>query len=304
MSTWTETFLFSILRVSTPIIFAAQAAVICQKCGLMNLAIESMMLWGALTVVLVSGFTGSAWVGLFAAIFIGVGVALIISYAAFVGKADLYLTNIAVNLATAGGTMFVLYVFTGDKANSAGTIVSQVLPSIDIPLLNKIPFLGNVLSGHNVLTYMALLSPFAVRFLIYKTRMGLRIRSVGENPKAAESVGVSVVKVQFLAYALSGAMAAIGGAYLSAGYLSSFTKNMTAGRGFIGFAASSMVSGSPVGSLFTALLFGSADAAASALQTTNVITDFVQMIPYAVTIISLVIISVSRQRRAKRPGHT
>ena len=303
MGTWIESFLFSILRVSTPIIFAAQAAVICQKCGLMNLAIESMMLWGALAVVLVSGFVGSAWVGLLAAILVGTGVAMIISYAAFVGKADLYLTNIAVNLATAGGTMFVLYIFTGDKANSAGTIVSQVLPSINIPLLEKIPFLGDVLSGHNVLTYLAILSPFVMRFLIYKTRLGLRIRSVGENPRAAESVGVSVVKVRFLAYMLSGALAAMGGAYLSAGYLSSFTKNMTAGRGFIGFAASNMVGGSPVASLFTALLFGTADAASSALQTTNVITDFVQMIPYAVTIISLVIISVSSQRKTKHIKH-
>lgn len=263
------------------------------------MAIESMLLCSALGGVLIGALAKSALVGFLGAILVGALVGFVISYASFVGKADLYLTNIAMNLAAGGGTVFVMFLATGEKSSTAVAITSMTLPNIDIPLIKDIPVLGQILSGHNILTYGAFLAAFLVWFFIYKTRLGLRMRSVGENPQAAESVGISVSKIRFIAFSLSGALAGIGGAYLSMGYLSAFTKNMAAGRGYIGLAASNMANGSPFGALLSALMFGTAEATSNILQMTDAITDFVLMIPYAVTIIGLVVISIVRQQKKK-----
>ena len=189
------TFCFSLLRLATPIVYAALAASVCYKASVDNMAIESMMLWAALAGVIVSGASKSAVVGFGAAILAGILVGLIISYASFTGKADLYLTNIAMNLAAAGGTVFVLFLASGDKSNSAGSIQSMVLPVVNLPFIKDIPVLGRIVSGHNILTYGAFAAAFLVNFFIYKTRLGLRLRSVGENPQAAESVGISATNI-------------------------------------------------------------------------------------------------------------
>lgn len=296
---WFATFLYSILRFSTPIIFAALAAAVCKKTGLMNMAIESMMLCAALAGVLVSGFTQSALLGLLAAMLMGALVGFIISYASFVGSADLYLTNIALNLAAAGGTVFVLFLFTGTKSNSAAVIKSLSLPTINIPLIQDIPFLGKIISGHNILTYLAFLAVFLVWVLIYKTRLGLRMRSISENPDAAASVGISVKKICFTSFIISGAIAGIGGAFMSMGYVQLFSRDMVAGRGYIGLAASNMANGSPLGAMLASLLFGTSNATANTVQTvfSNAPTDFVLMIPYAVTIVGIVAISIINEVR-------
>lgn len=208
------TFCFSLLRLATPIVYAALAASVCYKASVDNMAIESMMLWAALAGVIVSGASKSAVVGFGAAILAGILVGLIISYASFTGKADLYLTNIAMNLAAAGGTVFVLFLASGDKSNSAGSIQSMVLPVVNLPFIKDIPVLGRIVSGHNILTYGAFAAAFLVNFFIYKTRLGLRLRSVGENPQAAESVGISATKIRYIAFMISGALAGVGGAYM------------------------------------------------------------------------------------------
>ena len=213
------TFCFSLLRLATPIVYAALAASVCYKASVDNMAIESMMLWAALAGVIVSGASKSAVVGFGAAILAGILVGLIISYASFTGKADLYLTNIAMNLAAAGGTVFVLFLASGDKSNSAGSIQSMVLPVVNLPFIKDIPVLGRIVSGHNILTYGAFAAAFLVNFFIYKTRLGLRLRSVGENPQAAESVGISATKIRYIAFMISGALAGVGGAYMSMGYM-------------------------------------------------------------------------------------
>ena len=302
---WLATFLFSIIRFSTPIIFASLAAAVCKKTGLLNMAIESMMLCAALVGVLISGFTQSALLGLLAAMVMGSVVGLLISYASFVGSADLYLTNIALNLAAAGGTVFVLFLFTGTKSNSAAVIKSLSLPTIDIPLIKDIPFIGNVISGHNILTYLAFLTVIFVWVLIYKTRLGLRMRSISENPDAAASVGISVKRIRFIAFTISGAIAGIGGAFMSMGYVQLFSRDMVAGRGYIGLAASNMADGSPVGAMLASLLFGASNATSNTIQTvfSNAPTDFVLMIPYVVTIVGISALSVLKeikQRNKKR----
>ena len=293
-------FGFSVLRLSTPLIFAALSAAVCQKAGLFNMAAESMMLWGALIGVIVSGATHSALIGFLASVLAGAVTCVLIWVATVKGKADLMLAQIAINLASSGGTIFLLFALTGEKSNSAVAIKSLALPKIAIPGLKSVPVIGPILSGHNILTYGAIVAAILLSIFIRRTKTGLHIRAVGENPHAAESVGISVPRIYLLAWTLSGILGGIGGAFMSMGYLTSFTKDMVAGRGYIGLCASSMVGGNPIGAMLCALIFGVADAVSNQLQLTNAPADLVLMLPYIVTIVVLVVISVINYNRANR----
>lgn len=289
-------FGYSVLRVTTPILFATLAALISDKAGVMNIALEGIMLIAALSGVVFSALTGSAGLGLLGAVVAGGLVGLFLAYCALELKTDIILSGIAINLMASGGTVFALFLIAGDKGISS-SLASKVLPKLNIPGIASIPVLGTMLSGHNVLTYVALLSVIAVFIFLYRTPLGLRIRAVGENPGAAASVGIGVTRIQYLALTLSGVMAGLGGAYMSMGYVSWFSKNMTAGRGFIALAAEAMGGATPIGSLLTSLLFGFFDALSNTLQLMKVPSEFVNMIPYAATVIGLVIYTVRRTRR-------
>ncbi|MEG0541200.1 MAG: ABC transporter permease, partial [Angelakisella sp.] len=188
----------------------------------------------------------SATIGLLCAIFMGMLVALGIGFFALQLKTDIILAGIAVNMLGGGGTVFFMYLASGDRGYSAN-LASKVMPTIHIPIIKDIPVLGEIISGHNLLTYVALLCVFLVWVLLYKTPLGLKIRAVGENPNAADSVGVSVRRISYIALGLSGILAGLGGAFMSMGYMSSFNTNMTAGRGFIALAAEAMGRGEPIG---------------------------------------------------------
>lgn len=287
-------FLFSVIRVSTPLIFGALAACITRKAGLLNLAIESMMLASALTGVLVSGATQSLTIGMMCGFVASIMIALIISYAAFVLRCDLYLTSIAMNTALVGGTVFVMFLATGQKANTSGDVASLTIGNWNIPIVQDIPILGDIISGHNILTYVAIGMIFVVWFFLYKTKTGLRIRSVGENPNAAESVGISPKKIYFLSFALSGVIAALGGMYMSMGYLSWFARDMMAGRGFISMSAMNIAAGEPGTASLAALMFGSADALSNYMQMGSLPSELISMFPYVCTVLLLVLISVLR----------
>ncbi len=295
-----SSFGFQVMRLSTPLIFAALSAAVCEKAGLFNMAAESMMLWGALIGVIVSGITKSALVGFLAAMAAGAVTGILIWVATVKGKADLMLAQIAINLASAGGTIFLLFALTGEKSNSAVAIKSLAMPKVTIPGVSAIPVIGRIVSGQNVLSYGAILISIVLYIFIFKSKTGHHIRAVGENPHAAESVGISVPKVYFLSWLIAGILGGIGGAFMSMGYLTSFTKNMVAGRGYIGLCASSMVGGNPIGAMFCALIFGVADAASNQLQLTNAPADLVLMMPYIVTIVVLVVLSVIKYGRARR----
>ena len=150
---WIGNFGYSVLRLSTPLIFAGMAAVISKKAGMMNMALEGMMLCAALGGVVFAGMTGNVWIGLLGAVVIGVLVGAVIAFSSLSGKTDLYLTCIAVNLAATGGTVFVMYLLTGEKATTSAAIKAYTLPTVVLPLINKIPLIGPMLSGHNVLPY-------------------------------------------------------------------------------------------------------------------------------------------------------
>ncbi|MHA7966028.1 ABC transporter permease [Paenibacillus sp. CAU 1782] len=297
---FTTEFAFSVLRVTTPILFAALGALISNRAGIINIGLEGIMLVAALTGVIASAYTGSAWLGLTGAVMAGTLISGVLAFFTLKFKTHIILGGVAINMFASGGTVFILYLLSGDKGSST-SLPSKVLPSIDIPLLKDIPVLGPILSGHNVLTYMSILAVFVVYYLLKRTPLGLRIRSVGENPQAAQSVGVSVVKVQYTALLLSGFFAGLGGAYMSMGYLSLFTRDMIAGRGWIAIAAESMGRSTTVGTTLTSLLFGAADALANALQVLKIPAELIGTLPYVTTVIGLVIYAVSESRmRSKK----
>ncbi len=299
---WIANFGFSVLRLSTPLIFAALAAAICNKAGMLNMALEGMMLVSSLAGVILAGITQNVWAGLLGAVVFGAFTGLIIAFSNLSGKTDLYLTCIAINLAASGGTVFVMYLITGEKSTTAAAVRAFTLPSVNLPIIENIPFVGKMISGHNILTYIAFLSIFLVWFFLYKTRLGLRLRAVGENANAASSVGINVKKIGYISFFYSGILCGLGGAFMSMGWVSFFMKNMVNGRGYIGLSANNIAAGNPQGSGLAAVLFGFSDALATTLkgQGGNFPTEFIEMIPYASTIIALVVISIIRINRIKK----
>lgn len=295
-SIFSPQFAFSVLRLTTPILFAALAALITDKAGIMNIGLEGIMLLCALTGVLGSAYTQSLFVGFICAAVTGVLITLVMAYFSLNLKVDIILAGVAVNLMATGGTVFILYSICGDKSVSS-SLNSLVFPAVELPLIKDIPVLGEILSGHNVLTYVALLMVAVVWFFMGKTKLGLRIRCVGENENAARSVGINVTRIRYLALLISGFLASLGGMFLSMGMLTYFSKNMTAGRGFIALAAESLGSGGAVGSFLASLVFGAAEALSINIQVLGLPPQFVQMLPYVVTILGLVIYSIVRKKR-------
>jgi len=299
---FSASFGYSIIRITSPILFAALAAVVAEKGGVVNIGLEGIMMISALFGVLFSYWTNSWLIGVLGAVAIGILVAMIMAVFALKLKTDIILSGIAVNLLGGGGTVFLLYLFTGLKGNTASlTTPNMLTPKIHIPLLKDIPVIGQIFSGHSVLTYVAFLLVFLVWILLYKTAMGLRIRAVGENSHAADSVGVSVLRTQYIALAISGALAGLGGAYMSMYYSQSWNIGIVAGRGFIALAAQAMGQGEPVGAMLASLLFGFASALGSKMEGMQGFSSYlVASIPYAVTIIGLVIYALSTLKRVKR----
>lgn len=239
-------FVYMWIRVATPIIFSSLGGVICSRAGVVNLGLEGIMLISALAeclaVPLEAACSGVWWLVWAAAL----AVSALFAYFHLVLKANNVLCGTAVNTMASGLTVFVLQLATGEKGNSS-SLKSFAFPQVNIPVIKDIPVLGSIISGHNALTYFALLMVFVIWFFLYKTPMGLRMRAVGENPDAASSVGQNVTGIRFLAILLCGVLTGLGGMYLSMGYLTMFVRDMTAGRGFIALAACSHGTGNPSG---------------------------------------------------------
>ncbi|NCC16466.1 MAG: ABC transporter permease [Clostridia bacterium] len=299
---FSASFGYSIIRITSPILFAALAAVVAEKAGVVNIGLEGIMMISALFGVLFAYWFNSWIVGVIGATAIGILVAMIMAVFALKLKTDIILAGIAVNLLGGGGTVFLLFLFTGLKGNTASlTSPNMLTPKVQIPLLKEIPVIGQIFSGHSALTYVAFLLVILVWILLYKTSMGLRIRAVGENSNAADSVGVSVLRTQYIALAISGALAGLGGAYMSMYYSQSWNIGIVAGRGFIALAAQAMGQGEPVGAMLASLLFGFASALGNKMEGTQGFSSYlVASIPYAVTIIGLVIYAMSTFKKVKR----
>ncbi len=303
---FTTDFFFSVLRITAPILFATLGAVIGEKAGISNIGLEGIMMISALFGSLTAYWSGSWFVGVLLALLIGILVSLLMGFFSFNLKTDIILTGVAVNMIGSGGTLFLVKVITqlteGSAMASTTSLITKSLqvPSVNIPLLKDIPVLGGILSGHSVLTYLAFLLVFLTWVMLYRTPLGLNIRSVGENPNAAASVGVSVLRIRYIAIGFSGAMAGLGGAYMSMYYAMGWSQDMVAGRGFIALAAQAMGAGEPFGAMLAALVFGLAQALGIKVSSLGADSNLVSPIPYLVTILGLVIFALVARSRARR----
>ncbi len=292
-------FLNGALRATTPILFAALASSVASKSGIVNMALEGIMVFSALMGVVFSAAFQSGWLGLLITMIIGGAIGFMLAFFVLKLKTDEILASIAINLIANGATVLILLAVSGDRGVSS-SIASVPLPKINIPVIEKIPYLGSVISNQNILTYISLLMVVVVHLFLYRTPLGLRIRAVGENKNAAESVGISSKKVKYIALILSGVFASMGGFFLSGGYMTKFTNGMSAGRGFIALAASSMGGDTPLGAFLVSLLFGGASALSNILQLGAWPYELIQMIPYAATIVGLGIYSYRRMKKREK----
>jgi general nucleoside transport system permease protein len=276
--------LFSSIRLATPLLLAALGGLYAERSGVINIALEGLMLAGAFTAAAVTWYAGSPWVGLASAVLAGAAIAGIHALACIRYRADQVVSGTAINI-----------LLTGVPALLSGAFFLSSGSTPQIPKENLIPLTPVVIAFLLVpLTY----------YVLYYTPFGLRLRAVGENPEAADAAGVSVKLMRYTAVLLSGALAGIGGAYLSIGQSSLFTRNMSAGRGFIALAALIFGKWRPVQTMLACLLFGFTEAIAIQLQGVHfggeeIPTQFVQIIPYVLTIVVLAgFIGTSRAPRA------
>ena len=295
---FTTDFFYSIFRVTTPLLFASMGAVISDVAGVPNIALEGMMLIAAFAGMFFSYFFESALAGLLFALLFAVLCAGVLAFFTLYYKTNIILGGIAINSLASGGTIFFLYLAAHDKGTSV-SLPSKVLPNVNTPLIQDIPVIGPAISGHNVLTYLAVAAVIFTFFLLKRTSLGWHIRAVGEKREAADSVGISVEKTQAIALILSGLMCGFGGAFMSMGYVSWFSRDMVSGRGWIALAAEAMGLQHPLGTAATSLLFGVADALSNAVATLGWPSDLVKTIPYCATLAGLAVFSIRTYRRMK-----
>ncbi len=298
-------FYFMLIQSAAPILLAALGCAVAAKASATNMGMEGIMTFTALIAVLVSSALGGSkgngpWVGLVVAIAVGALLGFLISVFAFRLKIDIILVGIAMNLIGTGASVFLMYLLTGDRATTT-SLQSGTLPQIAIPFIKDIPFLGEVLSNHYILTYFSYILVFIMSFFLFKTKLGLRIRAVGENENAAESVGISSLNIKTIALVISGAIGGLAGAYMSECYLAYFSSGLIAGRGFVGLAACSMGSANPGVICLCCLAFGIFYAFSNFATLSNLSIYALNALPYAVVLIGLVIYSVyTRKKELKR----
>ena len=262
---FTLALVFSTIRLATPLVLAALGGLYSERSGVINIALEGLLLAGAFTAASVTYYAHSPWVGLGAAMLAGAFVAYILAVACIRFKADQVVTGTGINI-----------LFIGLPAVLSGALFLSSGSTPQIPKENLLPTLSGLLPGFvpqwrilsdvSFISLLALILIFITRYVLYRTPFGLRLRAVGENPEAADAAGVGVNRIRYIGVVLSGALAGIGGAYLSIGQSSLFTRNMAAGRGFIALAALIFGKWRPVQTMLACLLFGFADALTIQLQ--------------------------------------
>jgi ABC-type uncharacterized transport system permease subunit len=296
------TLFVAVLRATTPILFAALGGLVSDLAGSINVALEGLMLIAAFFGVLGSVYAGQwlpglpvwahAWIGCAAGLAAALLVTAMLGFFHLELGADLIVAGIAINLLAAGLTVFLLVTIVGDKGSTAG-LRSPALPSLHVPGLTGLPALDTLLNGdgghgHHVLVYAAFLAVAGLWLFLTRTRYGTWLRAVGENPNAALGAGIPVKRVRYLALLLSGALAGLGGIYLSMGYLTLFQADMSAGRGFLALAAVFLGARRPLGTLGASLLFGASTVLATQLGAIDLPTQVVYMVPPFITICALV----------------
>jgi ABC-type uncharacterized transport system permease subunit len=274
----------AMLRFATPLVFAALGGVVSERSGVVNIGLEGMMLTGAFFAIYGADLTDGWFGGLLVGMVAGGVLALVHAFFSVSLRADQIVCGFAINFLALGTTGYIFLQHYGENGTPDG--VPQV-PDVSLPI-DWIPFFGPALDKLNLLVWVALVLVFAVWLFVFRTPAGLRLRSVGENPRAAATVGISVYKVRYLAVIASGVLAAMGGAFLSIGFVHTFNQNMTAGRGFIALAVVIVGKWRPVAALAAALMFGFSQALAQRLPVfSDSSATLLQALPYVVTLIAV-----------------
>lgn len=296
---FTNTDLWSgTLREATPLALAAVGGVISERSGVVNIAMEGMMLAGAFFAFVADVTFASALAGFFAAIIVGGLLALLLAFAAVRLRADQIVIGMAINLGALGLTSYLDFAKYSNGTPSACTPPNTcksgqflTIPDWSIPVLHKIPVLGPILFQLNPIVYLMLLIVVVVQLFLFRTTLGLRIRAVGEHPRAADTAGINVQGLRYLSVTLSGLLSGLAGAYLVQALSIGFSDNMTAGRGFIALAAMIFGKWTPLGAFGACLLFGFGQSIYDHAQSTpGVLQDYatiLAMLPYVLTIVAL-----------------
>jgi len=290
--------LVAAIRLTTPILLAALGGLFTQQANVLNIALEGMMLSGAFTAVAVSFFTHSWVMAILASVLVGLIMAWILGAFVVRFKALNVIAGMAVNLFASGFTAFLLRTIWTNKSEMTQGLVG--IPDVVIPGLCNVPVLGELLSGYSFLVYISIVLVFVAQFVLYKTKLGLRIRAVGETPQAAASLGVDPDRIRLTSILISGALCGLAGAHLSLGALCMFTENMTAGRGFMAMAVIFFGDADPYKVAIGAFLFGLAEAISMRLQSVGLPSHFIIMIPYVFTVVSLIVVSINKMKAQTR----
>jgi ABC-type uncharacterized transport system permease subunit len=290
----------SSIRLATPLILAALAGLFSERSGIFDIGLEGKMLMGAFAAGAVAALSGSAWLGLAASIVVSVMLALVHGFASITQRGNQIVSGVAINFLASGLTAFLGQAWFGEGGRTPQLSAAARFGSISLPgadALRAVPFLGpiyaDLLSGHNLIVYLAFLAvPFTV-WVVYRTRFGLRLRAVGENPAAVDTAGISVAWLRYRAVMIAGVFCGFAGAYLSLAQSAGFGRDMTAGQGFIALAALIFANWRPWRVLGTCFLFGLLNAVAIRLQGVplphigQVPVQFMQAAPYILTVILL-----------------
>lgn len=270
-----------------PLAFGAMAGLINERVGVINIAIEGQLLAGAFTAAVVATMTGNSYVSLLFAPLAGALVAVLLAVFSIKYQVNQIVVGVVLNVLVVGVTSYLFS--TVLKDNKATLNTPPGLPRIEIPLLSDIPVIGSVLFDQNILVYIMFISVFVLQFLLFRSQWGLRLRSVGEHPKAADTVGIKVNRTRWINVLIGGAFAGLGGASFTVAAAIGFGKDMTAGKGYIALAAMILGRWNPKGAFAAALLFGFAEALRGTLSIigTPVPTQFLAMLPYLATIFAV-----------------
>lgn len=304
LTVFSAAFFVTIIRTTTPLLLATLGGLVADLSGALNVALEGQMLIAAPTAVIVSVY--APWyVAVVAGLGAGALLGLIMAFFALRLKADIILVGFAINILAAGGTVFALALATGGDKGTSINLPSQAIPMLDLSFLGGIPGVGPtlaaLLSGHSVLSWVAAFLVFAIWYFLYRTPWGLWLRGVGEYPAAPEAAGIPVNKIRTWSLIVSGALAGLGGAQLAMFNYVGFTRDMTAGRGFIALGAVLLGARHPVGALLAALLFGAFEGLAVVMPGLfrEIPAELIRMIPFIVTILALVLFSYRAQQLLK-----
>jgi ABC-type uncharacterized transport system permease subunit len=287
------------IRLSTPLLLACLAGMYSERAGIFDIGLEGKMLSAAFAAATVAALTGSAWLGLLAGMAVSLSTALLQGVAAITLKGNQLIAGVAINMLAAGLTTFLGQTWFKQGGRTPALPEGGRFSTITLPFadeLRDVPVIGpiyyDLISGHYLLVYVAFIMVAVTAFVLFRTRFGLRLRAVGENPKAVDTAGISVVRLRYQAVIITGLLCGLAGAYFSIAQGSGFGNNMTAGKGYIALAALIFAKWRPVPAMFTCLLFGFLDALQIRLQSAQlggieVPVQAIQALPYVLTVILL-----------------